>query len=342
MGVYSSLKCFDWIDRVKVLPQESKVIACPVHVRIKPTNRCNHSCTYCSYRVADMQLGSRMDRMQEMPWQQLQQILEDCKSLSVKAVTFSGGGEPLLYEKLPQAIDYLCRQKIKVGVITNGSRLLGGAAKAIAEKAVWVRVSIDGWDGDSYADYRGVSKDEFGRVMGNVQSFCIMQRKAKLGLAVVVDRRNYEHLEELLRRVRDLGVDNVKVMPVIVSDDWKENLKYHAPITNYVKAVCARFPFVSCSFDEELQSWEKEYEWCPSIQLNPVIGADGYIYPCHDKAYSYSLFAIGAWRLAKVWTLNKDRFFEINPKRDCKHHCAVNYRNKLLLEYLRLEDREFV
>jgi len=99
-----------------------------------------------------------------------------------------------------------------------------------------------------------------------------------------------------------VGVNSVKVAPCIVSNSGRENNKYHKPIFNKVKEQVSRAldNLVSEEFEifdayhGQLESFKKEYTWCPYLQILPVIGADQNVYPCHDKAYNLEEGLIGS------------------------------------------------
>jgi len=58
---------------------EGKVTA-PIHVRLKPTNKCNHHCAFCSYDpdTGDLDVRDEMyDRGDEMSREQLLQLVSD-------------------------------------------------------------------------------------------------------------------------------------------------------------------------------------------------------------------------------------------------------------------------
>jgi wyosine [tRNA(Phe)-imidazoG37] synthetase (radical SAM superfamily) len=99
------------------------------------------------------------------------EIVDDLIAMGVKAVTFSGGGEPLIYQHIAQTVRRLAAGGIKVGTLTNGLALRGDVAEAFAEYATWVRVSIDAADGESYARSRSVPATIFEQVLDNVRSF---------------------------------------------------------------------------------------------------------------------------------------------------------------------------
>ena len=94
--------------------------------------------------------------------------LPERRAMGVRAVTFSGGGDPFCYPHLLDAAQALADSKIAFAALTNGSRLSGEVAELFAHRATWLRVSIDGWDGPSYARYRGVKEGEFAKVLANM------------------------------------------------------------------------------------------------------------------------------------------------------------------------------
>ena len=111
--LYSPLKAFHFHERLRDIGCGS--MPAPVHVRIKPTNRCNQSCWFCAYRADHLQLGNDMAEADVIPGPKMFEIVDDLIQIGVKAVTFSGGGEPLLYKPLPGVITRLGTNGIKIG-----------------------------------------------------------------------------------------------------------------------------------------------------------------------------------------------------------------------------------
>ncbi|MEE8246976.1 MAG: radical SAM protein [Alphaproteobacteria bacterium] len=201
--LYSSAKVLWFPDRLAALRRGEPVA--PVHVRIKPTNVCNHSCYFCAYRSSNLSLGQEMKVRDRIPRAKMMEIIDDLVAMGVRAVTFSGGGEPLIYPHIAEAVRRLDRGGIKVATLTNGSRLLGKVADAFAECATWVRVSIDGWDGESYARYRDVKRSEFDKVLGNLEAFARRDTDCVLGASLIVDRDNAARIHGLCRRLKACG-----------------------------------------------------------------------------------------------------------------------------------------
>ncbi len=346
--IYSMHKIFHFNEKLDSLPQTTEEIRPPVHIRIKPTNVCGHHCWYCAYRNDNLQLGKDMVIKDSIPREKMLEIVDDIADMGVKAVTFSGGGDPFYYHHLVETVKKLAQTKVQFASLTNGARLDGELADVFADAGSWLRISIDGWDGKSYAQQRNVRDDEFSKVINNLQNFAKRRKRCYLGLSIIVDHKNALHLYEMIKIFSDLGADSVKVSPCIVSNDGNETNAYHKKIWSTVEEQVnlAISDFGSPDFEiyfayhQVANKFDKQYAWCPYIQILPVIGADMNVYACHDKAYNLDngvLGSIANIRFKDFWFSNKNKFFKINPKIDCQHHCVADEKNKMVLQYLNVE-----
>lgn len=343
MGLlYTRYKMFHFKDKIDSLPRRGAMLP-PLHIRIKPTNFCNHDCWYCAYRVSDLQLGKDMVERDFIPEQKMLEILDDCDTMGVKAITFSGGGEPLIYKYMPQTLRRLKESKIQFATLTNGSNLKGEIAEIFAKYGTWVRVSMDGFDNESYKKFRGSGSKEFDKIITNMKNFKGLGGKCYLGVSYIVGRENWHKIYEIAKILDEIGVDSVKISPTIISNDGDDNNAYHEEIYEAVKEEIVRVKSdfkhleIYDSYHYQLHSFQKDYDWCPYSQLMMVIGADLNIYPCHDKAYNLDEALLGSIkdvRFKDWWMGNKEAFFKVNPKCVCNHHCVAHDQNKMLLEYL--------
>lgn len=346
MGLlYTRMKIFHYPEKLASLRREADTILPPLHVRLKPTNACNHNCCYCAYRADNLQLGRDMHLQDAIPREKMLEIVDDLISMGVKAVTFSGGGDPFCYPHLREAVERLAAGGVKFAALTNGSLLAGRLAELFARQATWLRISMDGWDDESYTAYRSCPAGEFSRVMANMAAFRQLGGSCYLGVCLVVDKRNCGHIYELIRTLHGVGVDSVKVSPCIVSNSGAENNQYHAPIFATVKEQTARAMVdfdrpgfeIFDSYHSQLETFAKSYHWCPYLQISPVIGADQNVYSCHDKAYNLAEGLLGSLhdrRFKDVWHGDRNRFYEIDPSRVCNHHCVADGSNRQIHEYL--------
>jgi sulfatase maturation enzyme AslB (radical SAM superfamily) len=254
--------------------------------------------------------------------------------MKVKAVTFSGAGEPTIYKNFAKALLILSRTDIKFAMLTNGSFFSGNVAKMFAKYGSWVRVSIDGWDRESYKKFR--SADDFDKVINNILSF--KSDKCLLGLNIVVTKENVNHIHKIIEQVKGSQVKEVKISPCVVGDNIEDNIKYHADTKHIIEAQVEKIRSmrmrVAYTYHNQFDEFLKDYTFCPNLQIRPVIGADLNIYSCHDKAYEKEGL-IGSFKecsFKKAWQ-EADKF-KINPSRDCQHHCIAHNKNKLVHSFL--------
>ena len=351
--LYSKFKIFHYKDKIDSLTKENYIQA-PLHVRIKPTNICAHNCWYCAYRNDNYQLGEDMQLKDSIPKEKMDEIITDLVNMGVKSVTFSGGGDPFYYPYLLDTAKMLSQNNIKFAALTNGANLKGEIAKIFAQNATWLRISIDGWDDISYAKYRSIKEGEYSKVINNLKEFKKLQGDCYLGISIVVDKDNASHIYEMIQTFYEIGVNSVKVSACLIGDDVDEINLYHKPYLEDTKEQIQKAieDFSNNSFEiqdsyyEITSRYEKNYNWCPYVQINPVIGADMVVYSCHDKAYTSDgkLGDIKNISFKDMWNSNKEQFYKINPQKDCNHHCMVNIQNQYILDYLSVDKNhlEFV
>ncbi len=345
--LYTNAKVLWFPERLEAL--RSGEPAAPVHVRIKPTNVCNHDCYFCAYRRDGLTLGQDMNRLDRIPRDKMLEIVDDLVEMGVEAVTFSGGGEPLIYPHIVDTVERLARGGVKVAALSNGSRLMGRVAEAFAEHATWIRVSIDGWDGDSYSRYRNVKAGEFERVIENLRAFAQRRSRCALGASVIADRGNSDKILALARLLKECGVSTVKISPCIVSNSGGENNAHHAPVAEVVREQIAkardelsgsRFEIVD-HYHALAESFERPYRSCPFLHYLTVIGADCRVYTCQDKAYTDTgvLGSIRHQRFKDFWFSDENRraMGGIQPRIHCRHHCVAEAKNRLLFDYLEVD-----
>jgi len=346
-NVYSSGKIFHFPDRLQKIAAGE--IPPPIHVRLKPTNRCNHRCSYCCFRNPELYLGQGMDERDEIPQAKMREIVADMVNMGVRAVTFSGGGEPLCYPHIVETANSLADGGIKVAMLSNGALLKGEAAELLARRATWVRVSIDAADPETYARVRSVGRGEFDRVCNNMRAFASMPgRKCVLGVNLIVTQENSAQVLRFLEMAKELGVDHVKLSAVVTSTEPEENRRYVAVFHDEVKAQIREaqqrladdsFAVIDkVHFPEAMrESYVRDYTWCPMARCLTVIAADQNVYTCQDKAYTPDglLGSIREQSFAELWSGPelRERLQNLDPSRHCRHHCVSHAKNLSLIDF---------
>lgn len=298
-------------------------------------------------------MGQDMNEKDSIPTDKMRQISDDLISMGVRAVTFSGGGEPLLYKSLPETIERLALGGVKVATLTNGANLRGRVAKALADYATWVRVSVDAWDDDSYVASRGAGHGEFTKLLKNMNSFANSGTHCVLGVSFIISNQNFSHVPDACRKFRAAGANHVKLSAVVVGNTLVENNAYFksfyehaAPYIKEARMLQDENFQVLDHFHETVDRFEKPYNTCPFLQFLTVIGADLNVYTCQDKAYTTEglLGSIKDKSFRNFWLSDENykQVRSIDPSVICHHHCVSHRKNLSLIEYLDLDDEHKV
>lgn len=343
-AAYSSMKVFYHTEKIEALKNNERTA--PVYVRVKPTNVCNQNCYYCVYADDKVFDNRRVDRRESIPWEKMQEIVTDFADMGVKAVTFSGGGEPLCYHSIIPTLQMIKKYDIDYSMITNGQELHGEKADLLCG-AKWVRVSMDATNAKTYEKIRKVST--FHTVLKNLEQFAKNKNKnCSLGINFVVTQDNYSDIYSFCRTMKDIGVNNIKFSPLMV----KNVLDYHSTIRNEVEESLQRakenlktdeFEIIDkYSGDMMLdERFEKQYCICYMKEIFTVIAADQKVYFCHQKAYRPDglIGSIENCSFNELWFSEETTrlFRQMNAGKECGFRCAFEERNILLNQLLNLD-----
>jgi len=337
---YGGLKIIWHPDKLRDLKEGR--ISPPIYVRIKPTNQCNHRCFYCSYDPSfEYVLSERLKREDEIPQEKMMEILDNFKEMGVKAITFSGGGEPLIYPHITEAMKKAHDYGIDLSIITNGQNLEGEKAE-ILKDARWVRVSLDAINRETFEKIRNCPPIMFDKLIENLRNFAkIKSSKCEFGVNFVVNDRNANQVYDAVKFFKEIGLNHIKLTPLYIPRNFHE---YHAP---FKEKVIEQIKKAKQDFGDSFSIYDtyendftlgsvhgRRYKKCPIMQIVPVIGADCGVYFCHDKSYTNNglLGSIKERSFKDLWFSPEaaEKFRNFNPSEHCKHHCTFDARNILI------------
>jgi len=127
------VKLLKHMDRLQIIQKGGRPK--PVMFHMSPCNPCNLTCSFCCF--ANRNLKEMLTK------EQMIKAVDQFAELGVLGMEFTGGGEPTLHPDLDFMIDYIHNKGIKIGIVTNGSRL-----RKIKnwDKVSWVRLGMYGFD----------------------------------------------------------------------------------------------------------------------------------------------------------------------------------------------------
>jgi len=230
----------------------------PVHVQFIPTNRCNLKCSFCSCMGRD---SSR-----EMDLDEIQILIPHLKDLGTQSVTITGGGEPLLHKDIATIIEWFYVYGIDVGLVTNGV-LLDKLKPNVLSMLTWCRISC--------ADERPFT----GRFRDAVAYAVTAAPYVDWAFSYVVSSQpNLDNLFEHIEFANLHDFTHVRVVSDLLDIE-------HSPIV-YVKTAIEDEINTDRVIWQDRQEWTKGKKRCLISLLKPVIGPDGFVYPCCGVQYA--------------------------------------------------------
>lgn len=331
MDLYSQAKPVYWLDRLATM--RAGVAPAPVHVQMVLSDLCNQDCGFCAYRMSSglsnelFPEGKRKNPNRMIPAEKAREIIDDCAALGVKAIQFTGGGEPTMH---PAHLEMFARAQahgISTALVTNGANLNPTHPSVAAMQ--WVRVSVDAGDAQTYARTRGVSERHWSTVWANVRAL-VEHCAGTVSIGFVVTNDNYSGLMDAAALALDAGVANVRVGAVFSAEGtgfYRDLPQIRASIA---QAKTRYGELIVDLFDrriEDLEAGSPVESFCGYQHLSTYIGGDLGVYRCCNTAYT---------RAGKVADLHNRRFadlfgapIESFDATSCRH-CQFRGQNQVI------------
>ncbi|MHB8154886.1 MAG: radical SAM protein [Candidatus Omnitrophota bacterium] len=310
---------------------------CPIYVELGLYGGCNHRCVFCAFDYLKYKPGMLKESC-------FKKFLSEASKGGVRAVLFSGEGEPLLHPKAAEIIAFAKKNKIDTALSTNGVFLDYFTAQKILSYLSWMRVSLNAGSAKNYAFIHGTSAQDFQTVLDNLRNAVSIKRKNKyscvIGVQLILLPENSKEVLNLARRLREIGVDYFTVKPFsrhplsihnVDTGSYRENYILQNKLAKYANENF-KVIFRQYSFDKICSA--KPYERCLGFDFITHITASGDVLPCNafvgkkefvlGNICKNSLSAILKSRKRKV-ILNKIyRDWDINK---CRKSCRLDEIN---------------
>lgn len=138
----------------------------PITADIFLNSACNNKCPYCTYARYKQRSSTYMT------FKDFERNITILLENGVKGVILTGGGEPTISPDFDKITDFLEQNSIPYGINTNFNMF-----KAI--KPNYLKISLDGYDRESYQKARGV--DRYDIVLTNIKEYLKYRRMSKPG-----------------------------------------------------------------------------------------------------------------------------------------------------------------
>lgn len=339
MNPYALGKIFEHVDRLRILKKGGQ--PAPVHLHLVLSDACNHNCNFCAYRQEGYTTSQLFDPGRFIPTEKVIEILEDAARMGMRAVQFTGGGEPTMHKDCALIIRIAQALGLETSLVTNGA-LMNKAVRTVLMQSHWVRISLDAGTKETYAHIRGLKNEQaFDDVLDNVRHLvglrdAIAGSPLYIGIGFVVTHDNWREIPQAVELARSIGVDSIRFSAVFTI----EGDRYFAEFGDEAARLCSeaqkhstsRFPVID-NFTErrnDLKVGHPDFGRCHYQHFTTYIGADLNVYACCCIAYN-NMGLIGSLkeqRFADFWySRQKQEFMDNFDARRCPR-CQFISRNR--------------
>jgi len=198
-------------------------------VTLEFTTRCNLKCTYCA-------VSRPWHEKEDLDLEVFPSLLEEFRTLGVKKVQISGGGETTIVKNWDDYLFQLLDNGIEVSIITNLAKPLTDRAVRALSRCVEINTSCDTVDAALYAAIRkGGDFAVFLHNISRIRAMCLVEgrripyliwnavatdktigsidRWTAMGIAVGIDHFQISELSKLDDLPDGLAVDSVGTLP---------------------------------------------------------------------------------------------------------------------------------
>tara|TARA_R100000008_G_scaffold21543_1_gene11345 strand:+ start:24297 stop:25496 length:1200 start_codon:yes stop_codon:yes gene_type:complete len=332
----------------------------PVLVEVDPSNACNHGCYFCISSYIHLPESKALETFDRsvMPREILMGICQDFVDMDVRAVNWTGGGEPTINPHLKEAIEFLGSHSIKMGMFTNGTLLdKWDMFDALVDNMTWVRFSIDAGTKATYNSVRRVKKSHnWDKMVTNLKKLIdVNNRKGKkinIGVGFVITPDTYEEIVDFAKFFKDFDLDYCQFKPEVVNreresgvqreiDFWNEKVE---PLLDEAKEILgSKFQingYKLTDLEQDPSLYGRNYKRCLGSQLQPCVGADSHVYVCTNhrgyKQYSYGNLRERSFK--NIWNDIKKRqevmynIDKVECFKNCTELCKPHESNKMMWE----------
>jgi len=182
---------------------------------ISVTYKCNLNCFMCGQRR-----NPELNLREELDFEAIKKAVTDAKNHGLRLGVYIWGGEPFLYSKIDELIEFLDSQKIFITINTNGV-FLDKHLETLLKCKNYVRliVSIDGFE-DVHDRIRGV-KGTYARLAENIKTIVELRKnRIMVSTNTVITSLNYMILGDIIDSIAGLGADYMECqLPIFITDE---------------------------------------------------------------------------------------------------------------------------
>lgn len=214
-------KAFAHLDRLASWQAGSR--PAPVTVEWDLTNVCSLGCQSCHFAHTHVG-GPWSTKFRVKPDQYsdtgrmadpeiVEHGLSEMAAVGVRAIVWSGGGEPTLHPAFPAIIQAATRLGLEQGLYTLGGHVTQAMAERIGPCLSWAVVSLDACTAETYAAEKAVMPARFADACEGIKR--LSATCPVVGVSFLLHADNWQDAPSMLALARTLGVTYATFRPTV-------------------------------------------------------------------------------------------------------------------------------
>jgi len=272
-----------------------------ISTHISPEGSCNLNCRYCSVKKRNKHYRIELNVIKD--------YIDKLITRGLKATIITGGGEPTLYPKINELIEFLLKRKLSIALITNGTML-----KRVRnlDSFSWIRIS---YNKDAKIDVP-------------------LLKRTLLGFSFIYNNEPISYFEDVAKVARYFGGKYIRVLPncLYFGDEFLEK---HKEIEKKLKEI-----------GDPIFFHQPKMHMCPDVDIchqaffRPYLSEvdGGTVYPCdslvlNEDAHEHFHETYQICRAEQILDFLDGKIrMKFKPKEKCKG-CVFTYNIEMLEEW---------
>lgn len=276
----------------------------PINLEVSPSGMCDSNCPWCFYKDEHKKEFIDVDKLKD--------ALVEFKELGLKAITWTGGGEPTLHPRFTDLTRFVDDLEVEQGLITNALKT------PLYDPSLfkWIRVSVTP---------KGL----------NMKNLKILRKCESLGICLNQISGHNPFIDSLFlnpNSEEEMEVDYIQIRPAL---NTKGNY------SNILKPITNNPLFKITDYKYEDQSEPRQYSKCYGYNFVPFLWEDGELDVCayHRGNLKYNIGNIYTHSVKHL--LGKmPRYVETCDT--CQICCKNHEINKTINNAIKIKDVNFV
>lgn len=313
----------------------------PVYAEIAPCGSCNHRCIFCA-----------LDYMGYKPLfletKAVLRFLNDIAKSGAKSIMFAGEGEPFLHKDIAGLISFARSKGLDVAVTSNGVLLSKTLSEEILGKLSWLRISLNAGTAATYAAVHRTSKDDFRKVVGNIEEAVRLKRKkgynCVIGVQLLLLNENYKEIPVLAGILQKIGADYLIIKPYSQHPLSVNRLKKKLNYRHFLFIEKSLKRYEKCGLQVIFRKntmlkigQERSYKKCLGLPFWTYLSAKGDLYACSaflgDERFCYGNIYKDSFE--KIWKSGRRKKIMKMMKgawdiKNCREVCRLDEINRYL------------